>query len=198
MKKSMVAAAVAMMLASGAIAGGLEGVPCCNDKGLAFQEMNANPLILQKSCTKGVTVTAGIGASTMEGEKTAGVVEVIVPMGVSVIAEKDSGNFEKYGAVWENNVGIGSAYIAGGYLKANDKWREEEGVFGEIGFGEALPLYRLGTANMKASIGYRFGEGKGATASLGVTNILPSTGLLFKYDNLNGFDRGAAYLTYTF
>jgi hypothetical protein len=198
MKKSMVAATAAMVIATGALAGGLEGVECCGGKGLSFVEMKSPEAATKTVNYNKPELSFGIGAATMDGENVAGLVEFNFTPG-SGLKLRDELELDSSYKAFTTKAAFTSGtneYFAGiGYLKAEDMGRKHEGAFGVVGIGGTIPL---GLVNNEIQVGYRIGEGKGVVAAMNFKSVIPGAGVSIRYDNADGFDRAAAYATWSF
>jgi|GEM_PF-2601743 len=180
MKKIVVAAMAASILTSGAIAG---------DEIEQFKSITG----FNKS-----EFTLGIGASTMDGEEIAGMAELnafgVDGFKVMGCAEFDS-NYKAYSVKLGSTHGFNPFYAGAGYINAEDYDRQHKGYFGTVGIAENIPF---GFFSGGLEVGYRFGEAKGVIAEMNFKNITPGSGVSIRYDNADGFDRGAVYATINF
>ena len=180
MKKITVATIVAGILTSGLMADGL----------IDIDKVTPN-------------YTLGIGGSAMDGGSVAGLFELdtknkksLNNVYLSHDIEIDKNYLSVSGkSVYQN--GSHGVFGGVGYLKADKKGEIKEGAFGVVGLSETLPI---GLVDTTFEAGYKFGnETKGFVSELNVRNIVvPGGGLSLRYDNIDGFDRVAAYATVNF
>jgi len=147
--------------------------------------------------------TLGVGGSSISSGAVAGLFEIDTKNEKSlnsVYLLHDIEIDKNYASISGKSVyqnGSHGVFGGLGYLKADKKGEIKEGAFGVVGFSETLPI---GLVDTTFEAGYKFGnETKGFVSELNVRNIVAQGGgLSLRYDNIDGFDRVAAYATVNF